>query len=46
MVREELARFLRNLQTDEMQSIADYLSRMRGPVRDRTRLKNDGTVSD
>ena len=43
---EELARFMRNLQTDEMQGIADYLSRMRGPVRDRARLKNDGTVSD
>jgi cytochrome c553 len=42
----DLARFLRNLQADEMQGIADYLSRMRGPVRDRTRLKNDGTVSD
>jgi cytochrome c553 len=45
-VDEDLARFLRSMKADEMQGLADYLSRMQGPVRDRARLKNDGTVSD
>jgi hypothetical protein len=45
-VDDDLARFLGNLQADEIQGLADYLSRMQGPVRDRARLKNDGTVSD
>jgi cytochrome c553 len=43
---DDLARFLRSLKADEMQGLADYLSRMQGPVRDRARMKNDGTVSD
>lgn len=34
-VDEDLVRFMRNLKTDEMQGLADYLSRMQGPVRDR-----------
>lgn len=34
-VDEDLARFLRSLKADEMQGLADYLSRMQGPVRDR-----------
>jgi cytochrome c553 len=45
-VDDDLARFMRNLKADEMQGLADYLSRMQGPVRDRARMKNDGTVSD
>lgn len=45
-VEDDLAQFMRNLKTDEMQGLADYLSRMQGPVRDRARMKNDGTVSD
>jgi cytochrome c553 len=45
-VEDDLRRFLGSLQMDEMQGLADYLSRMRGPVQDRTRLNNDGTVSD
>jgi cytochrome c553 len=45
-VEEDLAQSFRNLTGDEMQGLADYLSRMQGPVRDRTRMKNDGTVSD
>jgi cytochrome c553 len=45
-VEDDLTRFLRNLKADEMQGLADYLSRMQGPVRDRARMKNDGTVSD
>ena len=34
-VDEDLARFLNSLKADEMQGLADYLSRMQGPVRDR-----------
>ena len=45
-VDEDLVRIMRNLKGDEMQGLADYLSRMQGPVRDRARMKNDGTVSD
>jgi cytochrome c553 len=42
----ELARFLNSLEMDEMQGLADYVSRMQGPIRDRARLNDDGTVSD
>jgi cytochrome c553 len=45
-VDEDLVRFLRNLKADEMEGLADYLSRMQGPVRDRARMNKDGTVSD
>jgi cytochrome c553 len=34
-VDDDLARLLRNLKADEIQGLADYLSRMQGPVRDR-----------
>lgn len=34
-VDEDLARFMRSLKADEVQGIADYLSRMQGPIRDR-----------
>jgi cytochrome c553 len=34
-VDEDLARFLKSLKADEMQGLADYLSRMQGPVRER-----------
>ena len=34
-VDDDLARFMRSLKADEMQGLADYLSRMQGPVRDR-----------
>lgn len=33
-----------HLKADEMQGLADYLWRMQGPVRDRARMKIDGTV--
>jgi cytochrome c553 len=42
----ELGRFLSSLDADEVQGLADYISRMRGPVRDRVRLNHDGSVSD
>jgi cytochrome c553 len=45
-VDEDLPRILRNLQADEEQGIADYLSRMQGPIRDRARMEKDGSVRD
>ena len=45
-VDEDLVQSLRNLKADEITGLADYLSRMQGPVRDRARMNKDGTVSD
>lgn len=45
-VETDLNRFLASLEADEMQGLADYMSRMHGPVRDRARMNDDGTVSD
>jgi len=45
-VETDLTRFLNSLEQDEMQGLADYMSRMQGPVRDRARMNDDGTVSD
>ncbi len=42
-VDADLVRFLDSLKPDELTAVADYLSRMRGPTRDRTRLDDDGT---
>lgn len=45
-VDAELVRYLDSLELDELSGVADYLSRMTGPVRDRSRLHDDGTVGD
>lgn len=45
-VDPELVRFLDNLETDEVTGLADYISRMKGPVRDRARMRDDGQVGD
>ena len=45
-VDADLVRFLDSLETDELTSVADYLSRLHGPTRDRAKLRDDGTVSD
>lgn len=42
----DLVRFLDSLDTEELTAVADYLSRMQGPTRDRSKLRDDGTVSD
>ena len=44
-VEPDLVRFLTSLDAEEMQGLADYLSRKGGPVRDRARLLNDGSIS-
>ena len=38
-VHDDLARFMSSLKADEMQGLADYLSRMQGPVRERAHEK-------
>jgi cytochrome c553 len=43
-VDADLVRFLDSFDTDEMTSVADYLSRLRGPVRDRAKLRDDGSL--
>ena len=45
-VEADFVRFLDSLDTEETTAVADYLSRLRGPVRDRSRLNNDGTVNE
>jgi cytochrome c oxidase cbb3-type subunit 3 len=45
-VDSDLVRFIDSLDTDEMTAVADYLSRLRGPVRDRSKLRDDGNLRD
>jgi cytochrome c553 len=45
-VDADLVRFLDSLDTEEATAVADYLSRLRGPIKDRNRMNNDGTVND
>lgn len=43
---QDLVRFLSSLDSTETSAIADYLSRQRGPVRDRARLLDDGSIRE
>jgi cytochrome c553 len=43
-VDADLVRFLDSFDTDEITAVADYLSRLRGPTRDRATLNDDGTL--
>jgi cytochrome c553 len=45
-VDADLVRFIDSLDTEEMTALADYLSRLRGPVKDRARLRDDGKLRD
>jgi cytochrome c553 len=45
-VDADLVRFIDSLDTDEITAVADYLSRLRGPVRDRAKLRDDGKLRD
>lgn len=45
-VDADLVRFLDSLDGEETTAVADYLSRMRGPVRDRAKMNDDGTVNE
>ena len=43
-VDSDLVRFLDSFDADEITAVADYLSRLRGPTRDRAKLNDDGTL--
>ena len=45
-VDPDLVRFLDSLDAEEMSALADYLSRLHSPVKDRRRMRDDGTVAD
>jgi cytochrome c553 len=45
-VEPDLVLFMDGLANDEMEGIADYISRMVGPIRDRATLRDDGSVGD
>jgi cytochrome c553 len=45
-VDENLVRFLRSFETQDIDAVADYLSRLKGPGRDRKSMRNDGVVVD
>jgi cytochrome c553 len=43
-VDADLIRFIDSLDTEEITAVADYLSRLSGPVRDRAKLRDDGKL--
>ncbi len=43
---EELVRFIGSLDNDEITGVADYLSRLTGPGRDRLKMRDNGVVGD
>lgn len=45
-VDADLVRYLDSLDTEEATAVADYLSRMRGPIQDHERMNNDGTTNN
>lgn len=45
-VDSDFVRYIDSLDTEEANAVADYLSRLRGPVRDRDRMNEDGTVNN
>lgn len=42
----DLVRFMESLDAEELAATADYLSRLRGPVRDRRHMQDNGAVVD
>ncbi|MFC4313128.1 c-type cytochrome [Steroidobacter flavus] len=45
-VDADLVRYFDSLDTEEATAVADYLSRMRGPIKDHERMNNDGTSNN
>jgi cytochrome c553 len=45
-VETDLILFMDGLSSDEMAGVADYISRMHGPIKDRAKLRQDGSVGD
>lgn len=45
-VDSNLGRFIDSLEADEMEGLADYVTRLRGATKDRTKLGNSGVAGD
>jgi cytochrome c553 len=45
-VDADLVRYLAGMDTEEATAVADYMSRMRGPIKDRDKMNSDGTVNN
>ncbi|HTE40747.1 MAG TPA: c-type cytochrome [Steroidobacteraceae bacterium] len=45
-VELDLVQYMSSLDADELSGVADYLSRFEGPVKDRTKLSNNGVAGD
>ncbi len=45
-VDENLMRFFRSFEDSDIAAVADYLSRLQGPGKDRKKMRGDGTVVD
>jgi len=45
-VDENLLLFFGNLKADEQEGLADYLSRLQGPVKNRLKMRDNGVVGD
>jgi cytochrome c553 len=45
-VDQSLLLFFANLKNDEREGLADYLSRLQGPVKDRLKMRDNGVVGD
>jgi cytochrome c553 len=43
---ENLMRFFKSLEEQDIAAVADYLSRLKGPGRERKKMRDDGTVVD
>lgn len=43
---ENLMRFFRSLEEPDISAVADYLSRLKGPGKDRRKMRDDGSVVD
>lgn len=45
-IESDLVLFLDSLEAEEMRGLADYISRMRGSISDRSEMRDDGFVGD
>jgi hypothetical protein len=45
-IDEDLMRFMRSFEPADVHAVADYLSRLEGPGRDRGKMRDNGVVVD
>jgi mono/diheme cytochrome c family protein len=45
-IDEDLMRFMRSFEPSDVHAVADYLSRLEGPGRDRGKMRDNGVVVD